>query len=629
MIVQKIVFGSSPAERGLHFSSGSLDDRYNASLDISEAGIRTVRPTKISFNRLFSVFFENYWRSIVPYGAVRLTIRYSGSATLNVWRETRREGADSGLRSPVVSIRLPVVEDGVGEHVVDIASDKGPFASSGLLFFDLEGDEPFGFHGGHWSIDKEPVRDVRLAVATCTVDYAKMMPIFFGSLESDSDLVRNLEQIIVVNNKPDSYDPKLVEKYPEVARKLKVVHQDNLGGSGGFTRGILEAESNPRVTHIALLDDDAVLAPGALARARGVLSFCDPSTIIGGQMLDLNRPTTLLASGQFYNVSSVELSNPVLNTELTEDGWQQAFLDRHEGQWNGWWLCIFPREAFKSAGYPVPLFLKWDDVEYGVRTDQKGFGMIAWPGVSVWHEAPDMKPVSWQAYFNTRNGFITKVLRAEDDRAASAGLFRFMVGEFMSVLLTFRYFQARLVIEAMQDFLRGPEALHVRTQEHLAQLRAFEKEFPGFKIGRAGKKARVKPQPRVGGGVVSLLRAIGWNCFRASRVVPLEQTFASRFLNWRDVHGLDAYYVDDPSLPGSYEYRKNSAMARGLLRQFTRLLVKYVRQRRAIVKTWRDDEARLISKRYWVDYLRHNGQTLDLPLDNEAQPPAEAALSPS
>ena len=34
---------------------------------------------------------------------------------------------------------------------------------------------------------------------------------------------------------------------------------------------------------------------------------------------------------------------------------------------NGWWTCVIPRQVAEEIGQPLPLFLKWDDAEYGLR----------------------------------------------------------------------------------------------------------------------------------------------------------------------------------------------------------------------------------------------------------------------
>ena len=40
---------------------------------------------------------------------------------------------------------------------------------------------------------------------------------------------------------------------------------------------------------------------------------------------------------------------------------------RVDVDYNGWWMCLIPTAVIKEIGLSLPLFLKWDDAEYGLR----------------------------------------------------------------------------------------------------------------------------------------------------------------------------------------------------------------------------------------------------------------------
>ena len=68
---------------------------------------------------------------------------------------------------------------------------------------------------------------------------------------------------------------------------------------------------------------------------------------------------------------------------------QTAWLHRRvDVDYNGWWMCLIPTKVIKEIGLSLPLFIKWDDAEYGLRAREAGFATVSLPGAAVWH-------VSW------------------------------------------------------------------------------------------------------------------------------------------------------------------------------------------------------------------------------------------
>ena len=47
---------------------------------------------------------------------------------------------------------------------------------------------------------------------------------------------------------------------------------------------------------------------------------------------------------------------------------QTPWLHRRvDVDYNAWWMCLIPRAVAEDVGLPLPLFIKWDDAEYGLR----------------------------------------------------------------------------------------------------------------------------------------------------------------------------------------------------------------------------------------------------------------------
>ena len=53
---------------------------------------------------------------------------------------------------------------------------------------------------------------------------------------------------------------------------------------------------------------------------------------------------------------------------------------RADVDFNGWFSCLIPRVVLEQIGLSLPLFLKWDDSEFGLRAKEAGFPTVSLPG---------------------------------------------------------------------------------------------------------------------------------------------------------------------------------------------------------------------------------------------------------
>lgn len=247
------------------------------------------------------------------------------------------------------------------------------------------------------------------------------------------------------------------------AGRLTVIRQQNLGGSGGFTRGLQEALKDSHITHVALLDDDALAQPEGLAYAWAFAQAARRPTLVGGHMFDAAAPTTLYRLGEVMDPARftwTSLPGTPMNTDLAGT---PVYAHRWLGPANTvdfqpWWLCLVPRAVVEAIGLPMPFFLKWDDVEFGLRAQAAGFTSVVLPGALVWHDSWVAKDAEsgWQAYFLLRNRIVTALLY--ECRPAV------LVAEWMAVslrhLAQHEPAAAAMRWAALKDVLHGPGWMH-------------------------------------------------------------------------------------------------------------------------------------------------------------------------
>lgn len=95
-------------------------------------------------------------------------------------------------------------------------------------------------------------------------------------LEKEENDSLNLCYWLIDNGKTLSANKeisRLIEQYPD---NFKIIENRNVGGAGGFTRGMIEAIAEKQkfgLTHVQLMDDDASFDPKLFIRAYGFLSM--------------------------------------------------------------------------------------------------------------------------------------------------------------------------------------------------------------------------------------------------------------------------------------------------------------------------------------------------------------------
>ncbi len=154
--------------------------------------------------------------------------------------------------------------------------------------------------------------------------------------------------------------------------KLRVIEQGNLGGSGGYARGQLESVRKGTATYALMMDDDVVCEPEGIIRAVTFGDLARRPTIVGGHMFSIYSRSRLHSFGEI-----VQPWRFWWQTRL--DGysdWDFAARNLRSSRWlhkradvdfNGWFMCLIPRVVLEEIGLSLPLFIKWDDSEFGLR----------------------------------------------------------------------------------------------------------------------------------------------------------------------------------------------------------------------------------------------------------------------
>jgi galactofuranosylgalactofuranosylrhamnosyl-N-acetylglucosaminyl-diphospho-decaprenol beta-1,5/1,6-galactofuranosyltransferase len=476
--------GSSDEEETAETPSAELEES-TAQSDETMSGYGSISGTvgavvmperRLTFGTYFNAFPASYWRRWTDLASVRLVMRVSGSGTVIVYRSTSKghvQRADSAL----------VSTDDLQTIVFDLPLK--PFIDGGWYWFDLEaGEGSLSLEEAVWAFETDRQVSGRLSIGITTFNRPEFCVDQLVTLSEQPAILTALDEILVI----DQGTAKVAdhELYPQVAAtlgpKLRLIEQGNLGGSGGFSRAMDEAASKGDADYVLLLDDDVVCEPEGILRAVAFADLAKSPTIVGGQMFSLYDRSVLHAYGEtvakyrwFWGAAPNTVhGHNFAKKSLRSTQWLHRRIDV---DYNGWWMCLIPTAVIREIGLSLPMFIKWDDAEFGLRAREAGYPTVTLPGVAVWHVPWHEKDdtIDWQAYFHRRNRIVAALLHSPYERGGRLVLESFETQ--VKHLLSMQYGPAEMGLMAIEDILEGPQRMHRDVLNRLPELRELRKRF--------------------------------------------------------------------------------------------------------------------------------------------------------
>jgi len=436
-----------------------------AELYLRGADSFTLAPrARLDGNTYFNAFYLDYWRRYASLSSLGLSLDLDGDAFLRIIGED----ADGQ------AVTLAMQSLSAGQNTVWLdPSCLAPDCALGRLYFDLTAKTDLSIGDIAWISDDAPRREVSLSVGLCTFNREDHLAVTLDRLEQYASRTPAIMRIFVVNQGEAFGDAKVLTALKNPVFQL--IEQENFGGCGGFNRTMIEAvNAAPAASHHLLMDDDILLDPRMLSRAARFLEYTKDPIALGGSMLELGRKTMLHEAGarleSFWHVVSVERGANLADANALE-----VFATVDPVHYNAWWFCVIPIETIRRLSFSPPLFLHFDDIEYGCRMLEAGVETVALPGVAVWHETFAYKQSDWILYYDFRNRLISATLHPDLTWRPDA---LFVLGFMMNFILIHRYRAASLAALALRDYLKGPASLGPDPLSRHDAVQAFLARFP-------------------------------------------------------------------------------------------------------------------------------------------------------
>ncbi|MFD8244267.1 glycosyltransferase [Nocardia sp. NPDC059691] len=546
-------------------------------------------------NTYFGRFAASYWQRWTTVTDVRVTMVLDVAAKANI----RLVASDiAGHRRIIDTQRV----DASGSVTLTAPLDQYVDGGALWLEFDAIGGA-LGIAELSWTaVAPERVRPV--AIAICTFNRAEDCAETVAALSSDPTVLAAIDAVYVVDQGTDLVEnrPRYQEVAPVLGEKLRYLRQPNLGGAGGFTRGLYEVSAVNEHADVILMDDDILCEPETVLRLNAFANLTVEPTLVGAQMLFLLNPDYLNVGAEEVHLNRLrhgqKVPKALRNTSMLKKNQER----RVDAGYNAWWTCLIPAEVVAKIGLPIPIFFQWDDVEYGIRAREHGFVTVTLPNAAVWHADFYWKDYDdWARYFSTRNSLIVGSLHTElDGKDISGRLFR----EMAEQLVAMQYGLVHTTLQGIEDFLKGPKVLRDGGIEALAAARTSRADYAET-IKHPASTPPVRSadiQLRRAGGepsrakLVLIKRAINqWLGRTQHGIIGVTREDAY----WWHVSLFDHVVVTDASQSGVRVRRRDKARALRLLRRMVRVLRRLRRELPAVQAQYRAAMPELTSRENW------------------------------
>jgi galactofuranosylgalactofuranosylrhamnosyl-N-acetylglucosaminyl-diphospho-decaprenol beta-1,5/1,6-galactofuranosyltransferase len=465
--------------RKLYLEESSTNSRRAHA--INRTSLQIGAESQVSFATYFNAFPASYWRRWTTCTSVVLRAELTGSGRVDVYR-TKATGARIFVEG------REFAGDGEKSVTIEFEVALAPFEDGGWIWFDITTDTEVTLGSAGWYSDKPAPGVANIAVGIPTFNRPNDCVNALRDLTSDPLVDKVIGAVIVTDQGTSKVrdHPDFAAAAAPLGDRLSIHNQPNLGGSGGYSRVMYEALKNTDCQQILFMDDDIALEPDTVLRILAMHRFAKKPMLVGGQMLNLQEPSHLHIMGEMVDRENfmwtaapyTEYDHDFAEFPLCDNNPRSQLLHRRiDVDYNGWWTCMIPRHVAEELGQPLPLFIKWDDADYGLRAAEHGYPTATLPGAAIWHMAWSDKDdaIDWQAYFHLRNRLVVAAMHWDGD---VTGLVRSHLKATLKHLSCLEYSTVAIQNRAIDDFLAGPEHIFSILESALPEVHRMRKEYP-------------------------------------------------------------------------------------------------------------------------------------------------------
>ena len=470
-------------------------------------------------------------------------------------------------------------------------ADKG-----GSLVFTLTSFGDGRVIDAEWMTTDQPRRMPTIALSITTFKREKAVRESVRRFEEyirDSRLAPFLHMLVVDNGQSANI---------EHSAHVTPILNENLGGSGGFARGLLEVE-RLGMTHCLFMDDDASIHMEALDRVWTFLAYAtDPATAIAGGLTMANHRWAVWENGAIFNG---HCQPQHLGTDLRA---APQFLAMEEASstpkpqnyYGGWWFFAFPVE--RAIRRPFPYFVRGDDVGFSIVND---FNITTLPGVMSFQDANFSDKESLQTLYLDLRSHMANHLAIPNLDISSTRLSVIPLRFFARSYLQCHYETIEALNMSLEDLMTGPDffAKNADMAARRADLNKIRKDEAWKPLTGPAPHQKIRFDPHktwvrllmkatLNGHLLPFFRYYGnHRVLMAGDRGRIRETWGAAKITYLD--GKGQYFT--------VTHSKGKALKQGW--RFFRNLVSLNTRHDEIKRKWREGYPQLASNQYWNERL--------------------------
>lgn len=364
-------------------------------------------------------------------------------------------------------------------EIVELAEDN-PFrinltplvhrSLGGVLFFSVKALSSGNLQDATWETTAVPRRLPQLALSITTFKREKAVQSSVARFEnfmSRTSLAPYLHLFVVDNGQSANI---------QATKYVTPINSENLGGSGGFARGLLAAEERG-ASHCLFMDDDASVNMEVLERTWHFLSYAvNSNAAVAGSLAMANHRWAVWESGAVFdqichpqwNATDLRDFDEVLKMEVGSTG------RKPHNYYGGWWYFVFP--IAHALHRPFPFFVRGDDISFSIANN---FEISTLPGVVCFQDADFSSKENLQNLYLDLRSHLAHHLALPSMEIGRKGVFLVGARFFARSMMQCHYESVKALRLAVEDVLRGPEfftenADFAERRSHIGTMRRIE-----------------------------------------------------------------------------------------------------------------------------------------------------------
>lgn len=354
---------------------------FKGEADVNEQGLHISYGNIVDFLTYFNSFSITKWKEYTTIKKIQINGKIIGSAEIEIYTVGKEEKV---LRKNQVN----------GAFALDFDVEK---ITGEILGIKVKAESKVIIQKLTYLGEFEEWKNQKIGVVICTFKREQYVKATIDKLVQFSKNNPWLTTLVVDNGST----LKKVE-----TDNLRIIHNPNYGGSGGFTRGLIENLKSKTNDYVLLMDDDIDLDITVLEKTHSLISSLKDEykeSFLSGAMLNMDEPYLQYENTAYWN--RIKLVGLGKNFDLSQKAnlINNINIKNYTNQYAAWWYCCIPVNRIEKIGLPLPFFIKGDDIEYSIRNNRK---IVFMNGIAVWHEPFTKKIAPFINYFSDRNMLI-------------------------------------------------------------------------------------------------------------------------------------------------------------------------------------------------------------------------------